>query len=258
MLQNTDFYFNGEFSVSKDIFNANVGDSLYEQPIFGERTPTIEMIKNQPKGYLLNLARTPVKFSLKIGTNTDWTREKLDDIISWLDVTYFKEFYFVDQADRRFYVMPNGSPTFSHNGSGQGFIVVEMQSSSPFSFSERFTTGNYDLTVNPVDGTVIDFPNSGHFNLYPMMRITKIGAGTVSIKNETNLGKIFELRNLLDGEGIFINNETKEIISDIGGTYHYDDHNGVWLELLKGNNSLRIYGNCLIEFEYRFRYSPTL
>jgi phage-related protein len=258
MKQYTDFYFNGEFSKVKNVFNANSDDGLYEESVLAERSIGLEMIKNQPKGYLLNLERTPFKFSLKIFSKDKWTREKIDDISSWLDVNYFKEFYFEDESERRFFVMPTGEVKFTHTGAGEGFLIVEMQSQSPFTFSPRYQTGDYDVSVNTDLGWPLEFNNSGHTELFPIVRITKVGDGTISIKNESNLGKIFEIRNLVDGEEIFIDNQMKEIKSILPKTYHYDDHNGIWLSLIKGNNQLRIFGTCFIKFEYRYRYSPTL
>jgi phage-related protein len=258
MLQYQDFHFNGEYSTVKGVFNANITDGLYEQTSLAERNVTVEMIKNQPKGYFLNLSRNPFRFTLKIGSKDEWTREKLDDILSWFDVNYFKEFYFMEELDRRFFVMPSGTPTFTHNGNGLGFLTVEMTSQSPFSFSPRYVTNEYDFSANTDLGTQINFNNGGHDELFPMLRIRKVGDGNISIKNETNMGRIFEIRNLANTEEVFVDNQTKEIVSNFPRTYHYDDHNGIWLSLVKGNNSIRVFGTCFLEFEYRYRYSPTL
>lgn len=253
-----DFYYNGEYSTSKGVFNVVVESGLYEDKFLSERHVNTEFVKNQAKGYLLSVERIPFSFTLNLASKEPWTREKLDDIASWLDVEYFKEFYYVDDSDRRFFVMPTGSPTFTHTGTEEGYVTVEMTSISAYSFSPKYTTEEYNLSANSALGFVININNTGHYLLMPIIRIRKVGVGSIRIINETDFGRIFEITNLIDGEEVFIDNETKEIKSEFTATYHYDDHNGNWLTLLKGNNSLRVYGNCYIEFEYRFRYSPTL
>jgi phage-related protein len=258
MKHHLDFYFNGEFSTVKGVFNATTDTGLYEDILLTERMINTEIVKNQTKGYLLSLDRSLFSFTLLLASKDPWTRQKLDDIATWLDVNYYKEFYFLDQADRRLFVMPSGEPTFTHTGTDLGYVTVQMSSISPFSFSPKYTTTEYNISANTVGGYAIAFNNSGHFELMPIIRLRKVGVGTITIVNETDLGRIFEIRNLADGEEVYINNETKEIVSEFARTYHYDDHNGNWLKLLKGNNSLRVYGNCHLEFEYRFRYSPTL
>ena len=258
MRQFTDFSFNKESSTMKGVFNGNTSDGLYEEGLFAERTVNIEMLRNQPKGYFLNADRTPFKFSLRIGSYDEWTRQKIDDIVAWFDVDYFKEFYFLEESDRVIFAMPTGTPTFTHTGAGQGYLTVEMQSQSPYVFSPRHVSGEYNMSTNTELGTEINLYNSGHSDLYPMIRIRKVGDGNVSIKNETNFGKIFEIRNLMDTEEVFIDNQTKEIKSNLPRVYHYDDHNGVWFYAVRGNNILRVFGTCFIEFEYRYRYKSTL
>lgn len=258
MKHNLDFYFNNEFSTVKGVFNANTDNGLFEDKLIAERMLNTEIVRNQSKGYLLNVDRSLFSFPLVLGSKEPWTRAKLDDIATWLDVSYYKEFYFMDNPDRVFFVMPSGEINFIHTGTDLGYITVELSSISPYSFSPKYTTPLYDFSANTTTGSVIEFNNSGHFELMPIIRITKIGLGDVSIVNETDLGRIFEIKNLADGEEVYINNETKEIVSEFARTYHYDDHNGNWLNLLKGNNTLRVYGNCQLEFEYRYRYSTTL
>jgi phage-related protein len=258
MKHHLDFYFNGEFSLDKGVFNAVTENGLYEDVFLSERIVNAELVKNQTKGYLLSIDRSLFSFTLILASKEPWTRAKLDEIATWLDVDYFKEFYFVDESERRYFVMPNASPTFTHTGTEEGYVTVEMKSISPYTFSPNNISQEYNISANVSEGFVINFANNGHFVLMPIIRIRKVGAGNVSIVNESDLGRIFEITNLADGEEVFIDNQTKEIKSEFARTYHYDDHNGNWLTLLKGNNTLRVYGNCYLEFEYRFQYSPTL
>jgi phage-related protein len=256
MQQFTDFYFNGEYSTVKGIFHASNADGMITENFLPSREVNQQYIKGKKKGYFQGMKRSPFSFVLNITSKEAWTRQKIDDIARWLDVEYYKEFYFIEEPNRRFFCMPMGEIEFTHNGINYGYITVEMTCNSPFAFSPKYQTGDYDYSNNTLSGLTLDFTNSGHFDLYPILRITKVGDGDISIVNETDDGRIFEIRNLFDGEEIFVDNQKKEIVSDITGVYRYDDHNGNWLKLIEGDNTLRTYGDCIISFEYRFNYSP--
>ncbi|AZV43741.1 hypothetical protein BAOM_3132 [Peribacillus asahii] len=55
-------------------------------------------------------------------------------------------------------------------------------------------------------------------------------------------------------ETVYIDNEKKDIESDLPLTYRYDDFNGEYLCLNRGINRLRIFGTCEIQFRYQLSF----
>ena len=57
--------------------------------------------------------------------------------------------------------------------------------------------------------------------------------------------------NLSNNELIYVNNEDKEVVSDIKLS-RYDDFNNNYLELVRGINRLEITGACKLDFRYQY------
>jgi phage-related protein len=276
----TDFYFNGQYSKDLNLFNMTDEEGMLTEPLLSDLSINQELIKNNAKGYFLSKDRSPFSFQLNLGSHEKWTRERINMVSNWLDVDYFTEFYFIDEPTRRFFVMPNGTTQMIHDAMDNGYIKVEMQSNSPYSFSQLYSTGEVDFSIGggtrniinlanettevvsyvPVRNlagypeNIIEFTNMGDFSVLPIIRLTKVEDGDITIFNETDEGKVFQLFGLYDQEEIYIDNENREILTDLKGIYRYKDHNGYWLKLIKGYNSLKIIGRLKVEFIFRFQY----
>jgi hypothetical protein len=115
-----------------------------------------------------------------------------------------------------------------------------------------YTSPEYNFSVNPVGGSLINFINNGDVDCYPELWITKVGAGTVSITNQSS-GQYFEINNLQDGEVVYFDNENEYIQSSLTGVTRYNDFNDSFLGCPRGVNNLSVLGNCKIEMRYQFK-----
>ena len=85
---------------------------------------------------------------------------------------------------------------------------------------------------------------------WPQMLIEIQEDGDMSIMNLSDGGKKLKFTELVNGERIFIDNEMEIITTDIIGTYRYDNHNGVFLRMLR-EIILHITGKVKLQFKYR-------
>ena len=99
----------------------------------------------------------------------------------------------------------------------------------------------------------MQFINNGDVNCQPILSLQKIGDGDVSITNLSNGGSEFKLTSLIANEDLYIDNENEEIITSIPLTYRYDNHNGVFINMIRGVNNIKIIGTCKLQFRYQFK-----
>ena len=95
--------------------------------------------------------------------------------------------------------------------------------------------------------------NVGDVILQPEIWIRKTnGSGDIKLTNETN-GMSLELKNLNNGEEVYIDCENKDIVSSLPLTYRYKDHNGVFIEFEVGENLLTGEGDFKLDIRLQFK-----
>lgn len=222
--------------------------------------PSAEIVEdyaiNNPVPYYygtkLNPLELEVTFSKLEGYWTFEARREFANLLTPDNDDYMEFYYHIDdEPNRIYYVKYIGGIDITTNGKLQGYITVRFRCDSPFSYSETYET-IYDLS-NIDNPTNINFTNSGDSKLYPELWIEKYGSGDIKIKNLTNGGHEFILNSLLDTETVYINNEDGTIESSLPDTYRYDNHNGVYVEIVKGINTLQVTGACKLRWRYRFK-----
>lgn len=98
--------------------------------------------------------------------------------------------------------------------------------------------------------------NEGSLNVSPKLWIRKRnGKGDIQMINHST-NQILELKNLSNGEEVYIDCENEEIVSSNQslGVYRYDDHNDEFLELIKGENYITFSG----DYDWDIRYKAKL
>lgn len=94
--------------------------------------------------------------------------------------------------------------------------------------------------------------NSGDLVTRPKIWLRKKnGDGDITLVNQMT-GQSMELKDIQNNEEIFIDCEYKEIISSLQylGIYRFDSHNDEYLELIRGDNYLKGYG----DFDFDIRH----
>jgi len=248
------FVYDGIKSSDMGVTSVSTDSGLFEETFVANKTINEEKIRGRTKPYFMGTDREPLEFPLTLWFENGFDNEKLRSIKRWLDQDLYKEFYFPEQNERRYFCMMHGDSTIHHNGVGEGYFQITMRCNDSFVYSPLYIDDWIDFSNNPSNGTEITFENKGDVELKPELFIEKVGNGDISITNYTDNGNIFELRNLYNGEIIYVDNENEEIESDIPGVYRYSDHNDVFLNFLFGVNRLLVKGKCKLQFRYRFKF----
>lgn len=246
------FNYDGIWSSSFGLINVNIGNDMFEENLTASRS----IIETQPRGQNKPLHQgfnnEPLEIPMTIAFTEKYTDEKIYEIIDWLFQDYYKPLYFHDREDRIFYCMPVGDSKIIHNGLNQGYFTITMRCNSPFVYSPVILSEIYDLSEETTKN--IELFNNGYGDLYPEISIEKIEDGNVSIRNLSNNGEMWELRNLTNLEKLYINCEKETIQTDLVGLYRYNDVYGIYPRLIKGRNLLEISGKCKVQFRYQYKY----
>jgi phage-related protein len=252
MKEYTHFYYNGVSSMEMGLINVSVKDGLFEESFLASRSINEVKIRGNSKPYFMSIEREPLEFDLEFAFLNPYDKKHMAEVAMWLDQNYYRELYFTENPDRRFFCIMEGASDLVHNGYGQGYITIHVRCDSAYSYSQEYLSKEIDFTNNVATGTDYSFGNIGHVDLKPEIWIKKFGAGDVSILNKAS-GQFFEFKGLLDQEIVYIDNEREHIESNIQEVFRYDNFNDEYLYLEKGRNILNVKGNCKLQFRYRFK-----
>lgn len=134
--------------------------------------------------------------------------------------------------------------TRSLNGKGAYFLFSEPK-------LEKGKNHNPDGS----DYATLTIGNRGHFNTYPKIWIEKIYDGDIVIYNTTNNNQEFRLKNIEIGEKIFVDCKKEIIETNLQDVYHYDNFNDNYIELIYGENILKITNNIKIQFAFKYIFN---
>jgi phage-related protein len=187
---------------------------------------------------------------MTIAFQDGFTDSSIDSIVRWLFVDTYKPLYFEGKEDKVYMAIPIGESSIAHNGLKQGYFTINMRCDSPNVYSPLTESPIYTV----VGSKTITVNNGGHFDVFPEISIVKNGSGTITLQNVDDVGNIFEVRDLTNGEDLYINCEKEIIETDIVGMYRYDNIIGEFPRLVYGDNRFVVTGSCTIQFRYKNKY----
>lgn len=265
------FSFANRKSTDYNIVNVSVSDGgLFEEQVISNKSINEISVRGNDTPYFINVKNEPKTIQLSFAFLDTWNEDLIEEVLQWLNVGFYEPLSFGGDLDRVYYAMPVDGINLIHNGLKQGYLTLNMRCNSPYSYSHEQITPwiecknvNGGTFISPYqwieagvpDGTIIEFYNLGHYNLYPEIWIKKNKDGDVTINNLTNKNKEFKFTNLKDQEEIYIDCENEIIETSLENVYRYDDFNDNYLELVYGKNLLKVAGNVNLKFRYRYVYS---
>lgn len=244
------FNFDGIWSEELGLINISTDSGMYSETMVASRSINETKIKGSPKPLLHDIEDSPLSFEMTIAFVDEYTDEDIDRIIRWLFVDYYKPLFFEGKEEKVYYCLPVDDATIVHNGLKQGYFTITMRCDSSNVYSQFVISNKETVTTSKT----ITLMNDGHFDVYPEISITKIGAGTITIESLDDFGSIFEVRDLTNQEDIYLNSEKEIIETDIVGVWRYDKIIGEFPRLVYGQNRFKITGSCTIQFRYKSRY----
>lgn len=250
-MNSINFFYNGQRFDEIGVYLVNVDTGLKETPFLSEREIISETVAGNDIPYVYEHKRSPLIVNLTLSTLDNlWTFEKRREVARLLDIDEFGEFYSEDNINKKYYLLYTGGINLTHNGLEQGYITIQMQNISPYSYSPIYTN---TYLIENAETKIIEFVNSGDNDLFPEMWIKKIGSGNFTITNLSNGGEVFEFVDLVDGETVYVDNNNHDIETDILLTYRYDNFNNNYLKITNYSvNRLQITGDCELTFRYQF------
>ena len=246
------FNFDGKSSRDFNVFHVNFDSGMLEEIFVANREIIETKVRGNNKPHFIGIESKPLEFSLNLAFDGYYTDQLIDNVINWLFVDYYKPLYFEGAENKIFYCMPVDDSSIIHNGLNQGYIQLQMRCDSSYVYSPVFLSEKYDLSNGQTK--IIELYNRGHTIIYPEISIEKIEDGNVTFIHRTNGGNIFEIRDLINGEDIYINCEKEIIETNLIGVSRYGNVIGEYFPLLKGKNTLEVNGKCKIQFRYQYKY----
>ena len=260
------FSYNGMNSLDYHMMNVNVSTGLYEENFTSSREIQEVSIKGRDKPYFQQIKKSPLVLNLTFGFIETWDDNLMHNIKLWLCQDYFCPLIMSEDLDKIYFCVLVSDPKILHNGLMQGYCTLQFECNSPYAYSPIYTF-QYDLSNNPVNGTVVTINNLGTQNCYSSIEFQKIGDGSgeddISIVNLSNssIETLFTVSNdseitsgIVDDETITINGERQSITTDLTDVYRYDMFNGNYPYLVTGNNRLLIKGNAIFTFQNEYKY----
>jgi phage-related protein len=251
--QYLNFTYNGINSRDMGCSHVSLNSGLYEENIGGNRTIIEQQNSQSDRRYYRRISIEPIEFEMTIMLNDSIINSQtatVDSVIVWLMQDYYKELYFDNEVDKIYFCMPISNPVFHHDGSGKGYIVLNMRCFDGYIYSSEITKV-YDLSSNYAMGTEFYIYNDGHADIYPLM-IIEAKEPTIEINNKTTQENT-KFTGLLVGEKITLDNENEEITTSVNGVYRFSNHNDVFFRLIPPKNLVNIQGNCIVTLKYRYK-----
>jgi len=247
------FMYDGISSIDMGIINCSVDKSgMQSEAFFAESEIKEVSTKYNDRPFFQGIIRKPIVLPLQFAFLDTWDDDKLRATARWLCQDYYKEMSFSDNPDIKYYTIANSTVDLVHNSLKQGYLNINFRNIDNYKYSSTFLSPIYDFSVNNLT-TVIQFINNGDVDCKPMLSLQKVGNGNIAIINLSDGGKEFGIKNLLNDEDLYIDNENEEIVTSIPNTYRYDNQTGEFLNMVRGVNNLRIFGECKLQFRYQFK-----
>ena len=246
----TSFTYNNIKSGDMGVTHVSLNSGLYEDAIGASRTLVEQISTQSDRRYYKRMSLEPFEFQMHILLNTKMTDAQIESIYAWLLQDYYKELYFENEIDKIYYCMPVSNSTITHNGNGEGYLTLNMRCYDAYLYSREITR-SFDLSTNVTAGTNVNLINDGHTDIYPILTILAKEA-VINILNLTT-NELTQFTGLSVGETVTIDNYNEEISTSVAGVHRYDNHNDIFLRILKPNNNFKVTGKCVLTFRYRYR-----
>ena len=246
------FTFDGINSMDEfGIMNVSVDSSgLYTETFMANRNIKEIKVRGNDRPYFSEIERDPITIPMTFYFQDSWDDNKIAQVKQWLNVDYYKPLIFSEEPSKIYYAIPSDSLNIIHNGLKQGYVTLSMRCDSPYSYSPEINSNWFDVS----DNNTFSIDNNGDCKIYPQINIVKIGNGDLTIENLNNGNATMKFTNLLDQEELYINCEKEYIETSIPNFYRYDSLNDTYMQLVYGQNNIRVTGDCRIQFIYEYKF----
>ena len=263
-MESMHFIFDGVKSYDMDLRIMRIDHSGFiGTPYFGGASINESVSRKRVSPYFYGVEREPIEFPPlqlvlvdRYGRPKKWTPQERNRIAGWLLHDTYKSFQTSDDLGKYYYVIAT-SDTDLELINTQGYMEVVFRTSSPYAWSPMYTE-IFELSNNT--GTqIIELENKSNISLpfRPKLDIEPVGSTEIiEIRNLSNNGQTFKLKNLINGEIIGVDCENKIIKSNKIGENAFKKFNvgetRYWLDMVRGVNRFEVKGKCNLRFRLQY------
>jgi len=251
-MQGMNFMFDGISSQDMGLFIINI-DSPKPDPFIPAQNIIEEKRSKNHIPFFIGVEKQPLEFEITCSLlEGAFTPEKRMELSKWLCKEYYCDYISEDNPNLIYEVIMTNQADLTTFSNLQGYFTIQFRASSPWGYSPTYleTFDLSEITV-PTTITINNLSNCVKY-LYPEIEFTLSDTNTgISLSNLSNGGETFTFTNLTVNEKVYINNDRKQIISDLG-LYRLGNFNRKWFRLIYGVNQIQVTGKCSLSFRYRF------
>lgn len=125
------------------IINVNIDSGLQSEPFYPSASILEISTRYNETPYFQKIKREPLVFNLTFAFEDGFDDDKLRETARWLNQKTFKELYFSNQPDKKYFAIYEGSPRLFHTGA-DGYFEITFRTNSPYAHSNLIETGIYN------------------------------------------------------------------------------------------------------------------
>lgn len=137
------FVYDGISSQDMGIINVNIDSGLQSEPFYPSASILEISTRYNETPYFQKIKREPLVFNLTFAFEDGLNDDKLRETARWLNQKTFKELYFSNQPDKKYFAIYEGSPRLFHTGA-DGYFEITFRTNSPYAHSNLIETGIYN------------------------------------------------------------------------------------------------------------------
>lgn len=246
-----DFIFRG---IPSERYGLKIGyvDSSVKDTNLGSNVSIVEdKVRRNPVPYFYGTEITPpLSFDMFIFSEEDLDAFDRQAIGQWLFGRQNYEFLQIEQADMEsiFYNAILMNPQNWNVGNRKFAIRFTVRCDSPFAWTDEITQ---TFTINGVTNITYRNYSDSHEYYYPQIVYTNTTGNSISIVNNSDNGREFNVSALSPGEVLTIDNNLQIFETSVGEN-RLNDFNFKWLRFNTGYNSLVATGNGTLQITARF------
>jgi len=256
MFISLDFTYDSVSNEDMGVILISSSSGLKEQGFGIPRNSIKEKVKGRKRPFFYGFEEEVLKFQIEImktDTEESWTFAEKKNINTWLFKNTYCDFVSEDNLEILYKCVAVGTPKFYTSRDGTGYAQIDFECDAPYAWSAS-SVQTFDLSaiVTPTTIQIQNLSNVDDF-YYPEVEFLLSGAATAfKLTNNTDGGRIFAFTGLTALETVYINNEKKQIISDLS-LYRYSNlTNKQFFRLPYGTSSVVVEYACELTVRSQF------
>lgn len=253
---NLGFSFDGIHSSVHNLNVVRIDSGMFPTPIGGSKEIIFDKVAYRDAVYYQRTDLESMEFSIIISPlELEWTNDFRYNVFKWLGSREPKEFKTDDHTGKLCYCVCINAMELTTNCK-QGYIELQFKATTPYWMTEVKTI-NKDCTLatasTPISFNIYNESNVMHskysgYYYFPKIYIDLQSNSTnVKLVNTSDGNREFTFTGLTANEGVYIDNEFKQIETD-SGAIALSKFNKNWFRLVYGQNIIQCYYPATIKF----------